>query len=92
MPSIDCTDATSLKRKQAPNLQGKDMDDIDFGSELAEKHNELSLQRVRSEAAKGGLVFKGQCYNPLCEEPLEDRNFCNAQCRDEYDYYLKRGR
>lgn len=68
------------------------MDEIDFGSELAAKHNEASIEAVRREAAKGGLRFKGECYNPLCEEPLTDRNFCGAQCRDEYDQFLKRGR
>lgn len=68
------------------------MDEIDLGSELAELQTELSIERVRRQAAKGGLVFKGQCYNPSCEEPLKDRNFCNAQCRDEYDQFIKRGR
>lgn len=27
--------------------------------------------------------FTGYCLN--CDEPLEDRRFCDADCRDEFD-------
>jgi len=68
------------------------MDVIDAGSELAEKQTELYVELVRLEAAKGGLRFKGFCYNHKCEEPLTDRNFCDPACRNEYEHFIKRKR
>lgn len=55
-------------------------DQIDDGSETAE----FLLQVALNNAGKYKfLPFVGRCYN--CESRLSDSNFCDSDCRDDYE-------
>lgn len=65
-------------------------DEADQGNETADKTLAGYINRVRAEAQRK-LPPVERCYN--CEEPLEaGRLFCDAECREDYDYRQKRSR
>ena len=63
-------------------------DEIDRGNETADKTLAGYIAAVR---ARANLTMQptGTCYN--CEEPVAPgRLFCDASCREDYDYRQRR--
>jgi hypothetical protein len=59
-------------------------DNVDQALEFEELRRKIALEK---QAAKPTMPFIGRCYN--CEEPIDDGCFCNTDCRDDYELYLK---
>jgi hypothetical protein len=54
-------------------------DEVDMAHEIeAERINRLLANRTRKT-----LPFIGMCHN--CLEPLSEAQFCDADCRDDYE-------
>jgi hypothetical protein len=60
----------------------------DAASDLTDRENESIIARARAKAAIKKFPITGQCYS--CEAPLTDRVFCDADCRDDYEYITRR--
>ena len=60
-------------------------DPLDQAAELIEDNINRQLQNIKS---KNPLQETGYCLN--CSEALEQGFFCDKDCRDDYDYILKR--
>jgi len=60
-------------------------DQIDDAQEMEAWYRSQSLD-ARAVAAVT-MPFTGQCYN--CEESIEHDNFCDANCRDDYQVRKK---
>lgn len=61
------------------------MDSMDQAAELEELDRSLALSR----RAPAGPAAKGECY--FCEEKLtDDRRWCDAECRDEWQKMTRR--
>ncbi len=62
-------------------------DDVDLANEHAQKELDALLTRRSKET----LVAKGVCYD--CGEPVKaGLFFCDAECRDDYEWYHSRRR
>lgn len=60
-------------------------DIIDQANDLIEREMQARLASRRNTM----LPPTGECYN--CAEPvIENRRFCDAECRDEYDRRARR--
>lgn len=57
-------------------------DVIDVANDLA-MHETESILRNHANRKERALVFTGRCYN--CEDDVEEANFCDDDCRDDYD-------
>jgi hypothetical protein len=59
----------------------------DRATEAEERAREVAL---KNQLAKYKVIpFIGKCHN--CEEPLNNgRRFCDLDCRNDFDYRLKR--
>jgi len=53
-------------------------DEADLANEQAERHLEATRSKRRPV-----LPITGQCYN--CGESIGAREFCDADCRDDYE-------
>jgi len=53
-------------------------DEADLANEQAERHLEAARSKRRPV-----LFITGSCYN--CGEPIGAREFCDADCRDDYE-------
>lgn len=61
------------------------METFDLASELEQKHTEAAIAAVRSKAGAPTMPYNGVCY--YCEEHVPSpRVFCDAQCRDDWEY------
>lgn len=63
------------------------MDIIDSAKEQEDNILSKTLEDTRAKANKRELIPCGECYN--CGEPIKHGLFCCAECRDEYEHYLK---
>lgn len=61
------------------------MDFGDQGSQVTEAMTADMVARARSAAAVKRFPEIGKCYN--CERPITGRNFCDTECRDEYEEF-----
>lgn len=62
-------------------------DEIDKGNETAEQTLRLQIAQARLVRS---LLPVGRCYN--CDESVDhNRLFCDADCREDYDYRKRRG-
>lgn len=60
-------------------------DDADRSDEKIDAAIQEGIRRVRRQA---GLFYTGECW--YCGEELpEPLRFCDAECRDDYDYERK---
>jgi hypothetical protein len=59
------------------------MDEGELGERAASRFIEASLKQAQAQAIASKLPFKGTCYN--CDAELANRNFCDTECRDEYE-------
>ena len=65
------------------------MELIDQAQEIEHLHREQLIKKQLKKYSK--LVNKLSCYN--CLEPLTSGlNFCDADCRDDYDHRVSRGK
>ena len=65
-------------------------DPLDFATELAERERAF-LVAEQLKKTENILAIKGYCYN--CDEKLEaGLRFCDEDCRDDYDWMVKRGK
>ena len=62
-------------------------DEIDKGQEADQFFLEVAMANARAEKT---LAFIGRCYN--CECRLSHGNFCDQDCRDDYEKREKSGR
>lgn len=62
-------------------------DVTDIGSQVTEEATAAAINAVRLRA-QSGLPFKGECYN--CEAHLSVHNFCDKECRDEYEEFNRK--
>ena len=63
------------------------MDIIDSAKEQEDTILLKTLESTRAKANNRELTPCGECYN--CGEPIKQGLFCCAECRDEYEHYLK---
>lgn len=61
-------------------------DFADEASALADLHLAAALSRPRAQAAP----FSGFCL--ACREPVEERRYCDSDCRADHEIQLKRSR
>lgn len=67
----------------------KSSDILDQAADLTERERTYLLEEHRKRVENSRIKAKGSCYN--CEEPLEaDLIFCDIDCRDDYEYVMKR--
>jgi len=68
------------------------MSDVaDQASQFEEAFTQRSIDAVVRQAAGHNLPFKGFCHN--CSDPVEEpKRFCDADCREDWDYVQKRKR
>ena len=65
------------------------MELIDLAQALEATQREQALSRQRKKYT--ALKDTKQCYN--CQEPLNSGlRFCDSDCRDDFDYRVKRGK
>lgn len=57
-------------------------DEADLGNYQAEAMLSAYIEKVRRESTVGPKPT-GLCLN--CDEPVEDRMFCSADCREDYE-------
>lgn len=55
-------------------------DPADRAQDLIEAHNEMSIKSRRQTLT---VPFSGFCL--CCGEPVEERRFCDSDCREEYE-------
>lgn len=63
------------------------MDIIDSAKEQEDAILSKTLEDTRAKASHRELIPCGECYN--CGEPIKQGLFCCAECRDEYEHYLR---
>lgn len=63
-------------------------DILDTAADLTQREIESKLEEHRLRAAESSLKFNGFCY--YCKHPLKESNFCDEDCRDDYEYEQKR--
>lgn len=65
-------------------------DFADIGTDATEAAiNDAILRQQKAAASTEPMKANGTCHNPRCADDT-DGLFCNAKCRDEYEYILKR--
>lgn len=59
-------------------------------ADRAAEQNELMLeiQLANAKVHEAGLRLIGKCH--YCEEPLKNQTFCDADCRDDYEKYVRK--
>lgn len=62
------------------------MDDADHAQDMSEIFLQNALKRMDFSA----LPFSGKCMQ--CNEILDQRRFCDQQCREDYEGALRRRR
>lgn len=64
-----------------------DLSDLEIENTVIDNIRKNSSGLVRN----GGLVPRGTCYNPDCEEAVADKKlFCNGDCATEHHKASKR--
>lgn len=67
----------------------KSSDILDQAADLAERERTYLLEEHLRRVEKSAIKPNGQCYN--CEETLKEGEiFCDIDCRDDYEYVMKR--
>lgn len=61
------------------------MDFADEAQALSDTYLEAALQKSRKTLT---LPFSGFCL--CCKEPVQERRFCDSDCRETYETNLKR--
>lgn len=65
------------------------MDIADIGNEVTEQLTSVALARIRANANVVKYPPKGTCYN--CDNLVENKPFCDPECRDDFEQSLRRG-
>lgn len=68
-------------------MKERHSDICDQADELIQMSISRKISEIRSEKA---LQATGKCLN--CDEQVESGLFCDPDCRDDYDFRLKRGK
>lgn len=63
-------------------------DMLDVAAELTQLEIESKLAEHKHRAKQQELIHKGFCY--YCREPQPKLNFCDEDCRDDYEFEMKR--
>lgn len=57
-------------------------DPFDHASAIEQQALDDAIERARTSVKE--IKFTGKCI--YCAAPLNDRRFCDAQCRDDWEY------
>jgi hypothetical protein len=59
------------------------MDIADIGSETTELITSAAIAAIQRKAQERSFPPTGKCY--CCEAPVENKPFCDAECRQDYE-------
>lgn len=61
--------------------------ETDPSDRATQRELEINADALAEIARKPAMPFKGKCYN--CEAPIKRGCFCDADCRDDFEFRLK---